>query len=125
MGNQVARLAENPLFLAIYYGCEQSGTNQIDDFETLARTSLYPCQRQLSTWDVNLQGRTEMQKRSTEMKVFANAAMMVGAVALMGWLMLAQSAYQQSWTQDTVAQTTAANQTDLAASLNRAMLAMK
>jgi hypothetical protein len=59
------------------------------------------------------------------MKVFANAAMMFGAVALTGWLMLAQRAYQQSWTQDTVAQTTAANQNELADSLNRAMLAMK
>ena len=59
------------------------------------------------------------------MKVFANAAMMVGAVALMGWLMLAQRAYQQGFDQSTIAQTSAANQTDLASSLNRAMLAMK
>jgi len=59
------------------------------------------------------------------MRTFANAAMMVGAVMLMGWLMLAQRAYQRGWSENTIAQPSAANQTDLATSLDRAMLAMK
>ncbi len=58
------------------------------------------------------------------MKAFGNAAMMVGAVVLMGWLMLAQRAYQRGWTENTLTQSTAAN-TDLATSLDRAMVAMK
>lgn len=59
------------------------------------------------------------------MKFFANAAMMVGAVVLMGWLILAQRAYQRGWNESTIAQSSAANETDLATSLDRAMLAMK
>lgn len=59
------------------------------------------------------------------MKTFANAAMMVGAVVLMGWLMMAQRAYQRAWTENTMSQPSAANHIDLATSLDRAMLAMK
>jgi hypothetical protein len=59
------------------------------------------------------------------MKVFANAAMMFGAVALMGWLMLAQGAYQQSFSQNLTAQSSTANETNLATSMDRAMLALK
>jgi hypothetical protein len=59
------------------------------------------------------------------MKVFANAAMMFGAVALMGWLMLAQGAYQQSFSANPTAQSSTANETNLATSMDRAMLALK
>ena len=59
------------------------------------------------------------------MRTFANAAMMVGAVMLMGWLMLAQGAYQQGFSANPTAQTSAANETNLATSMDRAMLALK
>lgn len=58
------------------------------------------------------------------MKVFANAAMIVGAVVLMGWLMLAQRAYQQSWNESLTAQAGSAHPTDSATSIKRAMLAL-
>jgi hypothetical protein len=58
------------------------------------------------------------------MKVFANAAMMLGAVVLMGWLMVAQGAYQQGFNENSTAQASTANQTNLADSMGHAMLAL-
>ena len=59
------------------------------------------------------------------MKVLANAAMTFGVVVLMGWLMLAQRDYQKSWSADLTTQSTSANDTNLATSMDRAMLALK
>ena len=59
------------------------------------------------------------------MKVFANAAMVFGAVALMGWLMVAQGAYQQGFSANSAAQSGTANDTNLASSIGHAMLALK
>jgi hypothetical protein len=59
------------------------------------------------------------------MKVFGNTAMMMGAVALMGWLIVAQQDYQQSFNPSPTAQSTNVDQTSLATSLDRAMIALK
>jgi len=58
------------------------------------------------------------------MKVFTNAAMLVVAVALMGWLLTAQQAYQQTWSGNSSVQPGSADDTSLATSMNRAMLAL-
>ena len=59
------------------------------------------------------------------MKVFANAAMVFGAVALMGWLMVAQGAYQQGFSENSAAQSSTPNETNLASSTGHAILALK
>jgi hypothetical protein len=58
-------------------------------------------------------------------KAFANTAMVLGAIVLMGWLMLAQSAYQRGFGPDLTPQTGTSNQVNLAASMDRAMLALR
>jgi hypothetical protein len=59
------------------------------------------------------------------MKVLSNAAMMFGAVALMGWLLISQAAYQRSFSDNPSIQSNTTQDTSLATSANRAMLALK
>jgi len=58
-------------------------------------------------------------------KAFANTAMVFGAIVLMGWLMLAQGAYQRGFSPDLTPQAGTSNQTNFAASMDRAMLALR
>jgi hypothetical protein len=58
-------------------------------------------------------------------KAFANTATVFGAIVLMGWLMLAQSAYQRGFSPELTPQAGTTNQINLATSMDRAMLALR
>jgi len=59
------------------------------------------------------------------MKAFGNVMMIVAVVAVMGWLMVAQQNYQQNFAGNSDLTSGSADDTSLATSMDRAMLALK